>query len=77
MEQQVWHRFYDPGVKSSLDYPETTLYEFFEKAVEGSPSRTATLFFGARTSYRKLGQLVDQFAAALAALGVKRGIVSP
>ena len=73
MEQQVWHRFYDPGVKSSLDYPETTLYEFFEKAVEGSPSRTATLFFGARTSYRKLGQLVDQFAAALASLGVKRG----
>ena len=72
MEQQVWHRFYDPEVKSSLDYPETTLYELFEKAVQQSPGRTATLFFGARTSYRRLGQMVDQFAAALASLGVKR-----
>ena len=73
MEQQVWHQFYDPDVRSSLDYPETTLYQLFEKAVQGSPGRTATLFFGARTSYRKLGQLVDQFAAALSSLGVKRG----
>ena len=72
MEQQVWHRFYDPEVESSLDYPETTLYELFEKAVQQSPGRTATLFFGARTSYRRLGQMVDQFAAALASLGVKR-----
>ena len=71
MEQQVWHQFYDPEVASSLDYPETTLYELFEKAVQESPGRTAALFFGARISYRKLGQLVDQFAAALASLGVK------
>ena len=73
MEQQVWHQFYDPEVASSLDYPETTLYELFEKAVQESPGRSATLFFGARISYRKLGQLVDQFAAALASLGVKPG----
>ena len=71
MEQQVWHQFYDPEVASSLDYPQTTLYELFEKAVQESPGRAATLFFGARISYRKLGQLVDRFAAALASLGVK------
>ena len=72
MEQHVWHQFYDPEVKSSLDYPETTLYELFEKAVLESPGKTATLFFGARISYRKLGQRVDQFAAALTSLGVNR-----
>ena len=72
MEQQVWHQFYDPEVASSLEYPETTLYQLFEKAVRESPDRTATLFFGARTSYRKLGQLVDRFAAALTSLGVKQ-----
>ncbi len=71
MEQQVWHRSYDPEVAFSLDYPETTLYELFEKAVSGSPTRTATLFFGARISYRKLGLLVDRFAAALVSLGVR------
>ena len=72
MEQQVWHKSYDPEVASSLDYPEATLFELFEKAVQESPGRTATLFFGARISYRKLGRLVDQFAAALSSLGVKR-----
>ncbi len=70
MEQQAWHRSYDPEVAFSLDYPETTLYELFEKAVSESPTRTATLFFGARISYRKLGLLVDRFAAALVSLGV-------
>ncbi len=73
MEPRIWHQHYDKEVSPSLEYPAATLYELFEKAVEESPSRTATLFFGARISYGKLGRLVDRFAAALAAIGVKQG----
>ncbi len=73
MEHRIWHQYYDEEVAPSLDYPEATLYELFEKAVQESPSRTATLFFGAGISYRKLGRLVDRFAGALASLGVGPG----
>ena len=73
MEQQVWNQHYDKEVPYTLDYPDITLYEFFEKAVKESPSQTATLFFGAKITYGKLGRLVDRFAAALAGIGVRKG----
>ena len=73
MEQQVWNQHYDKEVPYTLDYPDITLYEFFEKAVKESPSQTATLFFGAKITYGKLGRLVDRFAAALAGFGVRKG----
>ena len=71
--KQAWHDYYDEGVPPSLEYPETTVYGLFELSVARSPRRSATLFYGARLSFRKLAQKVDRLAAALASLGVKRG----
>jgi len=41
--------------------------------VEKNPKGVATLFFGARISYKDLSKKVDHFADALFALGVKKG----
>ncbi len=70
---KVWLDSYDPEVSASIDYPDKTLWDYFEEAVQKTPGRTATLFFGARITYGRLGRLVDRFAASLAALGVSQG----
>jgi len=68
-----WQEFYDEGVPLHLEYPEKTIYEFFEEAVTASPNRPATFFFGKKTTYGQLGKQVEEFASALASLGVSNG----
>ena len=68
-----WESSYDEGVPPHLDYPEKTLYQLFEDAVASSPGRAATLFFGKKVTFGQLGKQVDQFASALASLGVSPG----
>jgi long-chain acyl-CoA synthetase len=71
--ERIWQKNYDEGVSGSLDYPECSLYQLFQQAVDKEPARLATLFFGAGITYGKLGKLVDRFAAGLASLGVQQG----
>ena len=59
MEHQVWYQHYDKEVPYTLDYPDITLYEFFEKAVKESPSQTATLFFGAKMEPKSLQRRIN------------------
>lgn len=68
-----WVKHYDEQVPVSVDYPDQTGYELFQEAVTNNPSGVATIFFGAKISYRKLDDLVNRFASALAAIGVKTG----
>ncbi len=51
---------------------ETTITRF-EQACSQYPSNTAIIFLGDRFSYSKLKQLVDNFAAGLSNLGVRKG----
>jgi long-chain acyl-CoA synthetase len=51
---------------------ETTITRF-EQACAQYPSNTAIIFLGDRFSYSKLKQLVDDFAAGLSDLGVRKG----
>ena len=70
---KIWVRHYDQGVPESIRFPDSTVYQLLEEAVEANPSGTATLFAGAGTSYRKLGATIDRFASVLSGLGVKKG----
>jgi long-chain acyl-CoA synthetase len=71
--KRPWHEFYDENVPVTLQYPEINLYQLFRKAVEENPRGTATLFFGARIAYARLGEMVERFSDGLAALGVRKG----
>ncbi|HLV00041.1 MAG TPA: long-chain fatty acid--CoA ligase [Acidobacteriota bacterium] len=71
--EKIWQRFYDEQVPLSVDYPNISLYEMFKAAVKDNPDGTATIFFGAKTSYRKIDSQVNQFASALASKGVAKG----
>jgi long-chain acyl-CoA synthetase len=68
-----WFEFYDEGVPRSLTVPPITVPHLLQRSAERYPAQVATVFMGARLTYRRLKGQVDRFAAGLADLGVKRG----
>ncbi|HTY22821.1 MAG TPA: class I adenylate-forming enzyme family protein [Desulfomonilaceae bacterium] len=56
---------------SELKHP--TIFKAFAAMAEKYPDKTAILFLGTRFSYKKLLDLIERFAASLAALGFKQG----
>ncbi|MGH7766527.1 MAG: AMP-binding protein, partial [Candidatus Binatia bacterium] len=60
----------DPALKKMIE-EEKTILTGFERSAEKYPENTALVFLGTRFSYRRLRELVDRFAAAASALGIK------
>ncbi len=73
MGQIPWLQHYDPEVPSSLEYPETDLYELLNATAAEVPSRPALRFLGASLTYQRLFQLAENMAGALRARGVRAG----
>ncbi|MGB9914799.1 MAG: long-chain-fatty-acid--CoA ligase [Candidatus Bathyarchaeales archaeon] len=73
IENQPWLRLWPPDVPRKLEYPKVPLQGFLEKAAEVYPQKAAIAFADREITYAELAALTDQFAAALAALGVKKG----
>jgi long-chain acyl-CoA synthetase len=75
MDQSApWLLHYDAGVPSSLaPYPNRTLVDYLSEAARDRPTDPVLLYKGATISYGELERLSDAGAAALRALGVRRG----
>jgi long-chain acyl-CoA synthetase len=73
MEARPWHKHYDEGVQTSLDYPEKPLHHFLEDAAGEFPDKPCSIFKGASVSYAEINDSADRMAAALSELGVKKG----
>jgi len=74
METKVWLKQYDDGVPHTLQpYPARTLIDLVSDTARQRPGHPALFFQGARLSYAQLERLSDAFAAALVALGVRKG----
>ncbi|HEV8636722.1 MAG TPA: long-chain fatty acid--CoA ligase [Chloroflexota bacterium] len=71
--ERPWTRHYDPGVPSTLTYPETTLPDLLLERVGEHPERPAVIFYNRVLTYRRLAEASQRFAAALAGLGVRPG----
>lgn len=71
--EKIWLKSYERAVPQSIDYPKITLYEMFKQTAERFPDHQAISFMGREFTYRELLTLIDTFAAALQALGVKKG----
>ena len=56
-----------------LDYPDVTLGGMLAATASKFPARTAIIFYGKELPYAELDGLVNRFARALTALGVKQG----
>jgi long-chain acyl-CoA synthetase len=73
MKEHPWFKRYDKGVPRTIDYPAVPLYFFLEESARKYPDKPCTIFKGATISYKEMDLLTDKVAAALAALGVKKG----
>src|SRR5438034_6849098 len=69
-----WLAHYDPGVPATLaPYPPRTLVDYVSERARQRPDHPALLFKGATITYAALERWSDSCAAALAALGIRRG----
>jgi long-chain acyl-CoA synthetase len=80
--EKPWLAHYEKDVPSTIAYPTVSMTDLLEDSVRQFPDRPAThlvlrylgpLTLGGRLSYRQLLDQVNRFAAALTALGVKKG----
>lgn len=78
-----WHQFYDEGVPHTVEIPDIPLYHILDRTAKRLPGQTAVrlvlkhlkygLAIESKLTYAKLKNATDRFAAALHALGVRKG----
>jgi long-chain acyl-CoA synthetase len=74
MNGKPWLKYYDAGVPHTLSpYPQRTLLDVMDETTRLKPEHTSFIFKGKRISHRQLDRWSTALAAALAALGVKKG----
>jgi long-chain acyl-CoA synthetase len=71
--EKRWFKFWPENVPKHIEYPNVPLSEILRKTAENNPNQTAVIYFDRKITYRELNQASDRFAAALAALEVKKG----
>jgi len=67
------YKCWPEGIFKSLSYPEIPIFEILRSSARQWPWRNAIIFAGMEITYQELDQLSDRFAAALAAMGVRKG----
>src|SRR5687767_2745679 len=74
MAAKPWLAHYDSDVRPSLaPYPDKTLLDYLDELARDHGGKPAVLFKGGSLSYRQLEAESTAFAAALSALGVRKG----
>ena len=68
-----WLAHYTSGVPATVDVPDISVPQAFDEACRMNPQRPAIAFYGAQIKYGELLDASNRFAAALAALGIKKG----
>ncbi|RMF01845.1 MAG: alpha/beta fold hydrolase [Chloroflexi bacterium] len=71
--RRVWLAHYSKQTPPSVPIPRQPLHKFLESAADWVPKRAATIFYGAKLTYRQLNRQANQLAHALHGLGVTPG----
>ena len=73
MNSRPWLAHYDPGVPPHLDYPAVPVFQFLDEAARRCPERPCTIYQGETRTYQQVAEQTNCIAAALAALGIRKG----
>lgn len=73
MDSRPWLPHYDKGVPQTIEYPQVPLFYFLEESARKYPDKACTIFKGAVISFKEMSAITDRVAAALVAMGVKKG----
>ncbi|MFS8639450.1 MAG: long-chain fatty acid--CoA ligase [Symbiobacteriaceae bacterium] len=68
-----WLKAYPPQVPPHLTYEDRPLYDLLVRSAERYGDSPATVFYGARLTYRQLHEQARRVAAGLVRLGVRQG----
>jgi len=68
-----WLKAYPPQVPPQLVYEDRALYDLLVRAAQRHGDATATVFYGARLTYRQLHEQARRVASGLIRLGVRKG----
>jgi len=71
--EKPWLAHYEAQVPQAVEIPNQTIAEIFDAAVRLNARHPAYIYFGRRFSYAGMGRMVEQVAAFLQHLGVKKG----
>ncbi len=75
MKIDFWKEHYPKETPRKLDYPPMKLDQILRNNAKEFPNNDAIFFMGFRMTHKQLDDAVDQFATALAKLGVQKGDV--
>src|SRR5574344_364312 len=64
-----WFKYYK-DMKSTLKYPDTSMYELVKRACIKYPSNIAYSYFGTKVTYKSLLRKIDLCAQSYAKIGV-------
>lgn len=73
MNKRPWLRHYDPGVPTTIVYPEVPVQHFLEDMAVRAPANACTVFHDHIIRYGEMNLLSNRLAAALVAMGIKKG----
>ncbi|MDR7543754.1 MAG: long-chain fatty acid--CoA ligase [Armatimonadota bacterium] len=75
--ERPWHRFYEPNVPRTLEFPSHPIYGFLDRSARKFPRHLAVIQVGPnfdrRLSYAQLDDLTDRFATSLLRRGLRPG----
>ncbi len=72
VKNRPWFKFWPSDVPKRIEYPSIPLHSILTKIAKAHPDRAAIAYFEREITYDELDSLSNQFAVALAALGVKK-----
>jgi long-chain acyl-CoA synthetase len=72
-ENKPWFSSWPKNMPKTLEYPKMSLHAILEATAKENPEKVAITYFEREITYAELDSFSNQFAAGLAALGVKKG----
>jgi long-chain acyl-CoA synthetase len=72
-QDKPWLKSYEKGVPETIHYEELCMPHILDRTAGKFPQNPALVFQGYTLNYRELKDMVDRFAACLAAFGIKKG----
>jgi long-chain acyl-CoA synthetase len=71
--KKIWLDHYPEDVPNTVDIPDIPVFKFLDDSAKTYPETTATIFMGAKLTYKELTQQVNKLACSLSTLGIKKG----
>ncbi|MCX5853046.1 MAG: long-chain fatty acid--CoA ligase [Deltaproteobacteria bacterium] len=72
-QDKPWLKSYEKGVPETIHYEELCMPHILDRTAGKFPQNPALVFQGYTLNFRELKDMVDRFAACLAAFGIKQG----